>query len=129
MGLRAWTTWLIIFSIRYSILIRVCHYKHKRPTDNPPIQIHVNKTDNRITFKIRLGCSFELLTTETMKLHGNKEYKNDKSVSQLEITEVILVHCNLANNTYQHDSRVSHTFILNTYQILGRHSIMPTMKF
>ena len=64
-----------------------------------------------------------------MKLHGSKEHKNDKSVSQLEITEVILVHCNLANNTYQHDSRVSHTFILNTYQILGRHSIMPTMKF
>ena len=29
----------------------------------------------------------------------------------LEITEVVLVHCNIANNDYQQDSRVSYTFV------------------
>ena len=31
----------------------------------------------------------------------------------LEITEVVLVHCNIANNNFQQDSRVLHTFISN----------------
>ena len=31
----------------------------------------------------------------------------------LEITEVVLVHCNLAKNNYQHDSRVLHKFVPN----------------
>ena len=31
----------------------------------------------------------------------------------LEITEVILVHCNIVNNDYQQDSRVLYTFVLN----------------
>ena len=31
----------------------------------------------------------------------------------LEITEVVLVHCNIVNNDYQHDSRVLHTFVLH----------------
>ena len=31
----------------------------------------------------------------------------------LEITEVVLVHCNTVNNDYQQDSRVFHTFVSN----------------
>ena len=31
----------------------------------------------------------------------------------LEITEVVLVHCNIINNDYQQDSRFLHTFIPN----------------
>ena len=31
----------------------------------------------------------------------------------LEITEVVLVHCNIVNNDYQQDSRVLHTFVSN----------------
>ena len=31
----------------------------------------------------------------------------------LEITEVVLVHCNIANNDYQQDSNVLHTFVPN----------------
>ena len=31
----------------------------------------------------------------------------------LEITEVILVHCNIVNNDYQQDSRVLYTFVPN----------------
>ena len=31
----------------------------------------------------------------------------------LEITELVLVHCNLANNDYQEGSRILHTFVPN----------------
>ena len=42
----------------------------------------------------------------------NKKTKdeNDQSLPHLEITEVILVHC---NNDYQHDAIVMHTFVSN----------------
>ena len=30
-----------------------------------------------------------------------------------EITEVVLVHCNIVNNNYQQDSRIFYTFIPN----------------
>ena len=49
---------------------------------------------------------------ETMKLLRNSKkskitkYENGENVSYLEITEVILVHCNIANNDYQQASRV-----------------------
>ena len=36
--------------------------------DNPSAKIYVNKIENRITFKIKNGCSLELLTSETMNL-------------------------------------------------------------
>ena len=31
----------------------------------------------------------------------------------LKITEVVLVHCNIVNNYYQHNSRVLYTFVPN----------------
>ena len=55
---------------------------------------------------------------ETMKLLGstkrkiNKD-KNGENVPHLEITEVVLIHCNIVNNYYQQDSRVLHTFVPN----------------
>ena len=39
--------------------------------------------------------------------------KNDENVLHLEITEALLVHCNIANNGYQQDSKVLYTFIFN----------------
>ena len=37
-----------------------------------------------------------------------------KNISKnLEIAEVVLVHCNIVNNDYQHDSRVLYTFVPN----------------
>ena len=53
-----------------------------------------------------------------MKLLGstkNKITKNKSSenVSHLEITEVVLVHCNIVNNDYQQDSRVLYAFVPN----------------
>ena len=53
-----------------------------------------------------------------MKLLGstkNKitEDKNGENVPHLEITEVVLVHCNIVYNDYQQDTRVLHTFVPN----------------
>ena len=53
-----------------------------------------------------------------MKLLGNTKNKiikdkNGENVPHLEITEVILVHCNIVNNDYQQDSRVLYTFVPN----------------
>ena len=53
-----------------------------------------------------------------MKLLGSAEnkitkYNNGENVPHQEIAEVVLVHCNIANNNYQQDSRVLYTFVLN----------------
>ena len=53
-----------------------------------------------------------------MKLLGSAENKitkdkNGENVPHLEITEVVLVHCNIVNNDYQQDSRVLYTFVPN----------------
>ena len=39
--------------------------------------------------------------------------KNGENVPNLEITEVVLVHCNIVVNDYQQDPRVLNTFISN----------------
>ena len=39
--------------------------------------------------------------------------KNGENVPYLEITEVVLVHCDIVNNDYQQDSRVLYTFAPN----------------
>ena len=85
--------------------------KHREDIGKPSIQIYVNKIENRVTFKIKNGYSLELLTLKTIKLLGstkNKitEDKNGENVPHLEITEVVLVPCNIVNNDYQQDSRV-----------------------
>ena len=92
--------------------------KHRENRDKPSIQIFVNKIKNRITFKLKNGYSLELLTKETVKLLGSAENKitidkNVENVPHLEITEVVLVHCNIVNNDYQQDSRVLHIFLPN----------------
>ena len=86
--------------------------------DNPLIRIYINKIENRITIKIKTGDYLELLTPGTMKLLGSTENeitkdKNGENVQHLEITEVVLVHCNIVNNDYQQYSRVLYTFVSN----------------
>ena len=92
--------------------------KRGEDIDEPSVQICVNEIENRITFKIKNGYNLELLLPETMKLLGSTkskitEDKNGENVPHLEITEVVLVHCNIVNNDYQQDSRVLYTFVLN----------------
>ena len=53
-----------------------------------------------------------------MKLLGSTENnitknKNGENVPHLEVTEVVLVHCNIVNNDYQQDSQILYTFVPN----------------
>ena len=78
----------------------------------------MNKIEKRITFKIKTGYNLELLTPETMKLLGSTKNKitkdkNSENVPHLEITEVVLVRCNIVNNNYQRDLRLLYKFVLN----------------
>ena len=66
--------------------------------------------------KIKTRCYLQFLLPETLKLLGSTENKitknkNSKNMPHLEINEVVLVHCNIANNNYQQDSRVLYTFV------------------
>ena len=92
--------------------------KHGENIDNPSVKIYVNKIESSIKFRIKNGCSLELLTPETIKLLGSTENKitkdkNGENVLHLEITEVVLVHCNIINNDYQQDSIVLYAFAPN----------------
>ena len=53
-----------------------------------------------------------------MKLLGSTKSKitkdkNGENVLYLEITEEVLIHCNVVNNSYQQNSRVLYTFVFN----------------
>ena len=48
----------------------------------------------------------------SIKNNINKD-KIGENVPHLEITEVVLIHCNIVNNEYQQDSTVLNTFVPN----------------
>ena len=78
----------------------------------------MNKIKNRIVFKIKTDYKLELLTEQTMLLLGSskKVIENNKDgeiVPKLETVEVVLVHCNLVNNSYQQASKALFTFAPN----------------
>ena len=82
------------------------------------VQIYVNKTENKVTFKIKNGYSSELLTTQTMKILGSTKNKitkekNSENIPHLEITELVLIRSNFVNNDYQQDLGVLYTFLPN----------------
>ena len=92
--------------------------KHGENIDKSSVRIYVFKIENRISFRIKTGYYLELLTPETMKLLGSTENKitkdkNGESIPHLEVTEVLLVHCNIVYNDYQQDSRILYTFVPN----------------
>ena len=92
--------------------------KHETIGENAPILICANTKNNRIVFKINTGYKLELLSKVTMKLLGSTKDtidsdKNSENVPRLENVEVVLVHCNLINNSYQQASRVLFTFVPN----------------
>ena len=81
-------------------------------------QIYTNKIKNRIMSKVKTGYKLELLSLETMKLLGSTKKdvdkdKNREDVPKLESVEVVLVHYNLVNNSYQKASKVLFTFVPN----------------
>ena len=92
--------------------------KHETISNTSPILIYVNKIKNRIVFKIKSGYKLELLSKETMALLGSsgnitESDKDGELVPKLEVVKVVLVHCNLVNNSYQQPSKVLFTFVPN----------------
>ena len=84
---------MIILCIRSSTLFWV--YYQKTVTDHPSIMRYVNKTENRIKFRVKTGFYLDLLTPERMKLLRSTKSKITKdesgeNVPHLEITEVVL---------------------------------------
>ena len=66
----------------------------------------------------KTGYYLELLTLETMKLLRSTKSKivkdkNGENVPYLESTEVVIIHCNVVNNSYQQNSTVLYTFLPN----------------
>ena len=83
--------------------------KYKTLTNNLQIKICINKIKNRITFKFKTEHQLEILKPELTKLLENtkkkvSKHKYDRNLSHLEITEVTVVHYNIANNDYQQNS-------------------------
>ena len=99
--------------IQYLIFNKYFEYilkKHSENVDNPSVRIFVNKTENRITFKIKSGYYLELLTPETMKLIPSNSTekkitkdKNNENVPHLEVVELVV----------EVDSRILYTFVPN----------------
>ena len=92
--------------------------KHETIGESASILIYANTINNRIVFTIKTGYKLELLSKETLKLLGSTKDiidadKNSENVPRLENVEVVLVHCNLVNNSYQQHSRVLFTFVPN----------------
>ena len=82
------------------------------------MRIYINKIENRTTFQIKTGYYLKILTPEIMKLLKNTksnidENEKGKNKLNLEVTEIVLAHCNIANNDYQQDWRVLYTFVPN----------------
>ena len=102
--------------------------------DNPLVQIYMNKIKNRMFLKIRTGYKLELLTKETMQLLGSSkkdidQNKDGEIVPRLETAEVVLVYCNLVNNSYQQARKLLFTFIPNRKfgQLINITPHSPTM--
>ena len=94
--------------------------KHEKIGKNAPILIYANTINNKMVFKIKTGYKLELLSKETMKLLGSTKDiidgdKNGENVPRLENVEVVLVHCNSVNNSYQQHARVLFTFVPNKH--------------
>ena len=61
-----------------SRLFSIKSKKHGQKTVNPSIKIYTNKTENRITFKIKSEYYIERVTLETMKLLESTKSKMAK---------------------------------------------------
>ena len=90
--------------------------KHETMAKVSPVLIYVNEINNRIVFKIKSGCKLELLSKETMKLLRSSTDtidgdKNSELVPKLESVDLVLVHCNLVNSSYQQSSKVLFMFV------------------
>ena len=77
-------------------------------------KIRKTGTRKRTSFKL----SYVSRNDETIKLLGTTikkmtKDKNSEKIPHLEIIDVLLIHCNIVTNDYQHDSRVLSTLVPN----------------
>ena len=73
-----------------------------------------------------------------MKLLGSTESKitgekNGENVLHLEVVEVVLIHCNIVDNSYQQNSRILYTFVTNksatdAFKIASKTAIQKTTQ-
>ena len=91
--------------------------KHETLTKNSPVQIYVTglkqncfQNINRIQIRIANSWNNEIIRRHKKDVDKDKDREN---VPKLESAEVILVHCYLDKNDYQHSSKVLFTFISN----------------
>ena len=100
-----WTTRWFLFCFKYSRLHRIYHQKHEKLTTVPPIHVYSNRIFNRLVLKTKDGYKLELRTPEGIGLFGSTKKlidktKNGEKIPSLEVAEVVLVQCNLADDPY-----------------------------
>ena len=76
------------------------------------LRICISKIGNRISFRIKGPYYFELWNYLETKSKITKD-KSSETIRHLEINKVVLIHYNVVNNDYQHDSRLLNTFVSN----------------
>ena len=89
--------------------------KHETLTKIPPIHVNINRTNNRLVFKIKNGFKLELQMPETTRLFDSTikfidKTKNVEEVPSLKVVEIVLIQCNLVDNQYQQKSELLYTF-------------------
>ena len=87
--------------------------KRETMIDNATISIYINRTENRIIFKIKIGYYFsDLKQWYICKRKMNIiHYQNGKNMYNAEITVVILVPSNTDKNDYQQDLRILYILV------------------
>lgn len=55
------------------------HQKHDLITTTPLTQVYINRIEKKITFKIKSGYYFDVLTVKTIKLLGSTDRRKTDS--------------------------------------------------
>ena len=102
-----------IFKIKSSISWK--NFKHYQQI---LIYIYINKINNRLAFKIKVGYKIESQTPKTIKWFGSTDIKTDKTnnkenVWRLDAVKIVLVQCDLVENQYQKSRKCYILFIPN----------------
>ena len=117
-----WNDTFDVIDVSYSIAALQNYFeyiikKHETIAEVSPVLIYVNEINNRIVFKIKSGYKLELLSKETMRLLGSSsdtidDDKNSELVPKLESVDLVLIHCNVVNDSYQQASKALFKFFI-----------------
>ena len=124
-NLSIYYTWKNVKSIYNNNKFKISAPTWNETFDLPDGSYNISEIQDYI--KIKSEYKLELLSNETMKLLESTKNiidsdKNSENVPRSENVEVFLVHCNLANNSYQQHSRVLFTFVLAYQNVDDRQS-------